>query len=314
MKTKLAIRDWHWEITRKCNLKCLYCVLGGRSDYEMTTEEAFDAISGIVKLGGKRLFITGGEPLMREDLCAIIKRSYNSGLAVSIITNGTKISKKFLKDVRNYIQVMAVSIDGHSQIQDKIRGAGVYDRCISAIRLILDFGINISVYATIHALNENYISKLVEEMIFLGVRNFHFNEINQEGRARKNKDLLLAPKKTVGRAKSILLQLQKSIEVESFIMNSDCSISPDTVYLKSDGTLFACAELALKLPNQNMANILRQDMKTVAESVNNYFAEIKFPRNKCCYASFSSQGISMFLNEPKRCPIIRRISNEPKSA
>lgn len=314
MNTKLAIRDWHWEITGKCNLKCLYCILGDRSNYEMTTEEAFDAISSIVKLGGKRLFITGGEPLMREDLCAIIKRSYNSGLAVSLITNGTKINKKFLKETSGCIQTMAISIDGHSQIQNKIRGAGVYDRCVSAVKLILGFGIDVSVYATIHTLNENHIGKLAEEMILLGIKNFHFNEINPEGRARKNKDLLLIPKKTEERAESILLQLQKSIEVESFTMNSDCLISPNAIYLKSDGTLFACTELALKSPNQSMANILRQNMKAVAESVNGYFAEIKFARNKCCYASFFSPGISMLLNKPQKCPIIRRIDDEPKFA
>lgn len=258
MNIKLAIRDWHWEITKKCNLKCLHCILGNRSNYEMTTEEAFDAISSIVKLGGKRLFITGGEPLMREDLCAIIKRSCDSGLTVSLITNGTKVSKKFLKNIEGCVQVIAISIDGHSRIQDKIRGSGVYDRCVSAIELILGFGINVSVYVTIHALNENCVSKLVKEIIILGVKNFHFNEINSEGRARKNKNLLLTPKKTAERADLMLLQLQKMIEVESFAVNSKCSISPDIVYLKSDGTLFACTELAFKSPNQKMANILRQ--------------------------------------------------------
>ncbi len=311
MNTKLAIWDWHWEITKRCNLSCLHCILGDHSDYEMTTKEAFNAISSIVKLGGKRLFITGGEPLMRDDLCLIIREAHYLGLVVYLITNGTMINKLFLENVGRYIRSIAVSIEGHQQVQDKIRGRGIYNKCVSAIELISDFNIDVSVYTTIHALNENSIGVFIEKMIPLGVNNFHFNEINPEGRAQKNKKLLLSPKKTTDRADSILLQLQKVIEIERFGINSDCLISPDTVYLQSNGTLFACVELAFKSPFQRMANILKQNTREMEEWVGYFFSKIKRPEcGKCCYTSFFSPGINICLNEQKRCPLIRRIDYE----
>lgn len=304
MNTKFAIRNWHWEITKKCNLKCLHCILGDRSDYEMTTEEAFDAIFSIVKLGGKRLFITGGEPLMRDDLCAIIKMAHNSGLSTSLITNGTKISKPFLENIGSCIQNISISIDGHPQVQDKIRGKGVYNKCVSAIELISNYGIDISVYATIHALNENFIDTFAEKMILLGVRSFYFNEINLEGRAQKNKDLLLTPRKTAGRADSVLLQLQKTIEVESFAVSSDCLISTNTVYMRSDGTLFACTELAFKSPRQSMGNILRQNTKDVEGGGRQLFCQNKMQKKMINVATlpFPLKALIFALTNLKNVP------------
>ena len=311
MSVEFAILDWHWEITKRCNLKCLHCILDDCSDYEMSTEETFVTISNIVNLGGKRLFITGGEPLMRKDICSIIKKAFNAGLVVSIITNGTKIDKVFLKNVGRYIQNIAISIDGHSQVQDKIRGIGVYDKCVFTLKLVEDFGINASVYTTIHALNETLIEKFMEKMIATGVRSFHFNEINPEGRAQKNKYLLLPPKTTEDKAILILSQLKKIIEIENFDANTGCSISPSTVYLRADGAIYACVELAFKRPSSNMANILRQDIEMIKKRVEKFFLSINQPQNNfCCYTSFTAPGISINFNEDRKCPIIRRIDNE----
>lgn len=311
MSAELAILDWHWEITKRCNLKCLHCIMGDCSDYEMTTDEAFAAISSIVKLGGKRLFIAGGEPLMRKDICSIIERAFSAGLVVSLITNGTKIDKTFLKNVGRCIQNIAISIDGHSQVQDEIRGHGMYDKCVSALRLISEFNIDTAVYTTINSLNETVINELLEGMIAEGVRNFHFNEINPEGRAQKNKYLLLSPKTSEDRAELILLQLKKIIEIESFELGTTCSILPSTVYLRADGNIYACVELAFKRPSSSIANILRQDIGVIKKRVEKFFLSFNRPQNNfCCYTSFAAPGININLNEDRKCPIIRRIDNE----
>lgn len=311
MDIKLTIRDWHWEITKRCNLKCLHCLIGDRSGYELTTTEALNAISSIVKLGGKKLLITGGEPLVRNDLYLIIKEAYLSGLNLGLITNGTMIDAFFLKEAGKYIQNMAVSIDGPKQIHDRIRGKGVYDKSIAAIRQIMDYGIDVSVYAIIHSLNENLIDVFVEDLVLIGVKSFHFNEINPEGRSLENKSLLLDLKKTDDRTSSILFQLQKIVKIERFEINSGCSISPSSVYLQSDGSVYACVELAFNLPSQKISHIFDENIE---KKVNSFFSKALHHRDdKCRYISFNSPGISINLNELRECPVIRRIDNEPMS-
>jgi len=313
MTVDFAIRDWHWELTKRCNLKCLHCIIGNRSDYEMDTQKAFAAISQIVKLGGKRLFITGGEPLMRDDIFLIIKRAQKAGLVVSLISNGTKIDRKFLDSVGNCIQSIAISIDGPLSVQDKIRGAGVYDKCITAIHLIKKQGIDLSVYSTINSLNEKGIGDFLKEMIVIGVNSFHFNEINPEGRAQENKFLLLAPKENKNRANFILRQLKEVIEIDKFDVDTSCSIAPETVYMQSDGKIFSCVEIAFKDPSIHIGNILKDSPEDIKRGISSFLASTFFCKKlKCCYTSYSSPGISINLNEIGKCPMIRRIDNESR--
>jgi len=313
MDTYSAIQDWHWEITKRCNLKCLHCIMGDCSGYEMTTKEAFEVIDKIKKLGGKRLFITGGEPIMRSDLGSIIKEAHFHGLTVCLITNGTMISEFFLENISNYIENIAISIDGFQKTQDMIRGNGVYEKCISAIKLIAYHDIDVSVYTTIHALNEHFIYKFVEEMFQHGVENFHFNEISPEGRAKENKNLLLPPQKTFKRANFILSQLQKIVEIKEIKICSNCTISPRVAYLQSDGILFACVELAFNDQSQGIINILNSDIEKIKKNVNNFFNCLPcLGGMECCYTTFSFPGINIILNELKQCPFIGGIDNESK--
>jgi cyclic pyranopterin phosphate synthase len=86
-------------ITKKCNLKCSYCHGEGeersaeKSNGEMTISEIVRIVKIAVGLGVSRVKLTGGEPLMRQDV-AEITRSIAAlpGLAdLSITTNGTSL-------------------------------------------------------------------------------------------------------------------------------------------------------------------------------------------------------------------------------
>ncbi len=311
MERELAVRDWHWEVTKNCNLKCLHCILGGCSsqEQELTTQDSFRVISRIVQLGGKTLRITGGEPLMRKDLGLIVREAHASGLGLDLITNGTMLGDDFLKKYGRCISHMAISIDGQKEAHEYLRGRGSYEKSILSARRVMDAGINLSVYITIHSLNENSLDLLVDELISLGVGSFHFNEINMEGRASENRHLLLGQEKTSDRMDRILSQLQKVVEVGHVSRDSRCSISSDSIYLSSDGRIYACVEVAFKSPEQKIAHILDQEIEG---KMSRFFSELVIPKNCICrYSSFSMRGISVLLNESERCPILkeRRFDN-----
>ncbi len=87
-------------ITRRCNLFCEYCHMEGedKSSRASLKEMAVDEIVRIVKiavaLGISKVKLTGGEPLMRQDILEIIKGiSAISGLTdLSMTTNGTLLA------------------------------------------------------------------------------------------------------------------------------------------------------------------------------------------------------------------------------
>lgn len=83
-------------ITQRCNLRCDYCHREGEENNstnaqdEMTVEQIVRIAKVAVGLGISRIKLTGGEPLMRKDICEIVK-----GIAaipdlkdISMTTNG----------------------------------------------------------------------------------------------------------------------------------------------------------------------------------------------------------------------------------
>jgi len=88
-------------ITQRCNLRCDYCHKEGEeiascsrgTTEEMTVDEIVRIARIAVSLGIARIKLTGGEPLMRKDLCEIVKGiAVTPGLKdLSMTTNGTML-------------------------------------------------------------------------------------------------------------------------------------------------------------------------------------------------------------------------------
>ncbi len=83
-------------ITNRCNIRCFYCHHDGilPQEYEMTPQE-IERISIIARnIGIKKIRLSGGEPLIREDIVDIVKRISSLGFQdVSLTTNGTLLEK-----------------------------------------------------------------------------------------------------------------------------------------------------------------------------------------------------------------------------
>lgn len=80
----------NFKVTERCNLRCPICSIwrrGNRST-ELTLPEIVEGARKLRLLGLTRLVITGGEPMVRQDLTAIVEACANQGLSVTLLTNG----------------------------------------------------------------------------------------------------------------------------------------------------------------------------------------------------------------------------------
>jgi cyclic pyranopterin phosphate synthase len=82
-------------ITQKCNLQCFYCHREGEvaSNREMTKEEIAKIAKIACELGMKKVKLTGGEPLLRDDLAEIVSEIAEYADEVSLTTNGVLLEK-----------------------------------------------------------------------------------------------------------------------------------------------------------------------------------------------------------------------------
>lgn len=83
-------------VTQKCNLNCFHCHKEGEvpSSQEMNRNEIFRIVELASSFGIKKIKLTGGEPLLRNDLCQIINKISPLVEEISLTTNGV-----FLKNL-----------------------------------------------------------------------------------------------------------------------------------------------------------------------------------------------------------------------
>ena len=136
-------------ITQECNLHCLYCHKEGEnapsSEYrEMTPEELKRVIEVLESFGVKHVKLTGGEPLMRQDVQEIVEgiSSVNGISEVSMTTNGTRLLDlaKPLKDCG--LARVNVSLDTlKPETYKKITGVDAIEEVLSGIKRAVEVGL-----------------------------------------------------------------------------------------------------------------------------------------------------------------------------
>jgi radical SAM protein with 4Fe4S-binding SPASM domain len=110
-------------------------------DAEVNTKTGYKIVDEIYDFGAPWFGISGGEPLVREDILDIIEYAKATGFEVSLITSGFAFDEKRLNNlVRNEVHT-AVSIDGTPESNDKIRGRGSYDKALFAMKKLSENGI-----------------------------------------------------------------------------------------------------------------------------------------------------------------------------
>lgn len=161
-----------FEITSKCNMHCKHCLYYS-SEYnnfnnDLTTEEILKIIRQLKENAINEVWISGGEPLLRNDIFDIMKKISESGMKPSISSNGYLIDKECAKKLKecnvNYVHL---SIDGiNSEIHDNFRGKqGAFEHVMRAVDFLRSE--NIIVGATYMVTNENLLD--IETMIQIAI-------------------------------------------------------------------------------------------------------------------------------------------------
>ena len=157
------IENISFAITHRCNLKCIHCMVNaafGQSDKEhFDTKTICAFLDKIVAANPKNITLTGGEPLLRSDFLTILGylRSIYNG-KITLMTNGTLITPKNVKEIVSQIDSIDISLDGADEESCAvIRGKGVFEKVVSSIKLLQSHGFSkISISMVLSANNVRY--------------------------------------------------------------------------------------------------------------------------------------------------------------
>src|SRR5512136_2249313 len=137
MKTKPVLphtlRMIAWEVTRSCNLACIHCrasSVRGPYEGELSTDRCLRLMDEIAAFSKPVIILTGGEPLLRDDIYEIAAYGDKKGLRMVLATNGTLVTEEVaMKMIDAGIKRVSISIDGEdAQSHDAFRNvAGAFD-------------------------------------------------------------------------------------------------------------------------------------------------------------------------------------------
>jgi len=189
------IMAFHLEITNKCNLRCGHCYLnsGNKKETELTKEELFNIIDQLEPGSGKKICITGGEPFLHPDFFELIEyTAVTRMLETDIYTNALLINEETahrLKDINDrspYGINIQISLEGaNAEINDRVRGKGVFDKVGETINLLSKIGMNKNIVLFVCLTKENIsqVADMINLAEILNIKALKFSQWQKQGRA-----------------------------------------------------------------------------------------------------------------------------------
>lgn len=158
MFQKKILHNVVWELTLRCNARCLHCgsSAGEAREDELTPEEALNICDQLAEAGCKEVNLIGGEVFLRPDWKTIISKLTEYNINVSIITNAIALTEDkigFLADIG--LKTLGISVDGGtSETHDYIRQVpGLFDNIFDRVQEVHKAGINSVAITTLSKIN-----------------------------------------------------------------------------------------------------------------------------------------------------------------
>ncbi|MBR5993832.1 MAG: radical SAM protein [Lachnospiraceae bacterium] len=142
------LRSVHWDITRKCNLRCKHCYnaekyFNPNSDSyieeEMSLEQCKHTVDNFANAGFEHIHFLGGEPLASPYLFDVIeyaKEKYN--MCITINSNACLLTESICRKlIELKVEQYAASLDGCSAlVNDSIRGSGTFEKVLENMKML----------------------------------------------------------------------------------------------------------------------------------------------------------------------------------
>ena len=288
-------------VTAKCNLSCVHCYncSSPEAQHGLSVEKLQLLVDRLILGGIKRLVIAGGEPMVLpgiEDLLRYVSGKFSE---VTLLTNGTIITKATASVIAACVDAVHVSVDGPTEeLNAIIRGEGNFDLAIEGIRLLKEAQTKtVRMITNINAANINqaHLMKELGDSLGVEIGNNIFAEV---GRGSKCSHLVLKKDELIrffideakGLSCSTSNETTTSLEVSAGL---SCGSGTSTISVDCFGDVFPCH--LFHRPDLLIGNLLTQPnlIQMLEESnVVKRFREGTVEKRKChgCRVEYFCKG------------------------
>jgi MoaA/NifB/PqqE/SkfB family radical SAM enzyme len=207
-----------WLITRKCNYQCLGCNVWKEQDKnELSTEEIKRGMDILKKAGIVELVLSGGDPLLREDIGEIIDYA-TERFVTTVYDNGSMATKK--RELLKKVDFVTISIDSLDEKKhDYIKNVpGAWKSAMETVETLQKENIKVSVSPTISQINIDEIVDITKYFTGKGISVWYClysydttEDPNQLFRIGKSNDeFILKDKEAMVKLCDTLIEMKKN--------------------------------------------------------------------------------------------------------
>ncbi len=194
-----SLRYLELQITRRCNLKCHHCYLGAQRKEDLSLQDAVNISREFESMGGLRLLISGGEPMLYPKLNSYLGKTAHLKVRRVLLTNGIQITPENIKWLT--VDEIQFSLDGWKDGHEILRGKGTFDKVIQSIRIARDAGIQVSIATMVHQGNLNDFEQMERFISDIGACQWGIDALCLAGNLTQNKNAIVSPQQAAARMK-----------------------------------------------------------------------------------------------------------------
>ncbi len=185
-------------VTKRCNLACAHCYLDAESlknahSDELTVAEINSVLDEVASRGKQTMVVlTGGEPLLRNDLEEMIQHGADSGLSMVVGTNGSLLTARRVASLQSAgVLGMGISVDSlHKEYHDQFRGLnGSWQKTMQGIQHCQDSGLSFQIHFSVTKENYTELKSIIHFADKNGARVLNLFFLICTGRAESLSDI-----------------------------------------------------------------------------------------------------------------------------
>ena len=195
------LRQLFWECTLRCNMKCQHCGSDCKVSAlhpDMPFEDFEKVLLRVKKAYDSHhisIVVTGGEPLMRQDIARCGRRMYDLEFPWGMVSNGLLMTDRKIDELLGSgMRSATISLDGLEEEHNWMRGVpGAFKNASHAIeRLAGEPSFGFDVVTCVNQRNIGQLDQLKEYLISLGLKRWRIFTVFPVGRAAGNPDLQIS--------------------------------------------------------------------------------------------------------------------------
>ena len=303
LKNRLMLVEISFE--SQCNFKCWHC-----SSSEFLNKNirlSLDQLKGVIKklkaAGAISIAYVGGEPILRKDLCDIVRLTNENWILPSIITNAFLLTEEKTDELfRSGLAFMGFSLQSMSpDVHDGwVNQRGAHAKVLKSIEYCIQKGYpcSICVVPTNENLNNGDFNAMINFSLEKKIR-VNVNLPAPAGKLLNDVSCLLTKESldTLFKKYLVLENVLPDFKMATFSGEFVCPMGGDVIYILPDGNVCPCTFTQVAF-----GNVLKEPVGDILNKMHNSDLLKNLNRKRCCPISMDRDFISR-VEEIKKKPL-----------